>query len=307
MTHCFPSVSVIIPVKNDAVRLRLCLNALSKQTYPTDRYEVIVVDNNSTDDVAAAVAEFTDVRLFRETTPGPAAARNTGVAHAKGEVIAFTDADCIPMPEWIQEGVRALENAPIIGGHIDVTPPESRSPTFIEEYSYSTALQQQYLIEQKSFAATANVFVHRDDWETIGPFDTRLMPCEDKEFGLRAQKMHMLTAYAPSAIVAHPIQCSSFGALIHKTASYIQGQVQYWRLQGGHKTTLFAALFQDICPIESFTHGALTHTRPSACDTNYIRDNKLHIALVRLFLVGPIQFCSRLYWVTQGDRVYMTQ
>ena len=285
------------------MRLRLCLNALSKQTYPTDRYEVIVVDNNSTDDVAAAVAEFTDVRLFRETTPGPAAARNTGVAHAKGEVIAFTDADCIPMPEWIQEGVRALEHAPIIGGRIDIIPPESCSSAFIARYSYSTALQQQYLIEQKSFAATANVFVRRETWETIGPFDTRLVTCEDKEFGLRAQKMHMLTAYAPLAIVAHPIQCSSFGALIRKTASYIQGQVQYWRLQGGHKTALCAALFQDICPIESFTHGALTHTRSHTCGTNLIHYNRLHIALIRLFLVGPIRFCSRLYFVVRTQHI----
>src|ERR1041384_5139232 len=93
-------VSVIVPVWNDAERLGHCLHALEKQTYPAESYEVIVVDNGSTDSVACLVAAYGRARLVSEQRPGSYAARNTGLNLARGQVIAFTDADCLPAPDW---------------------------------------------------------------------------------------------------------------------------------------------------------------------------------------------------------------
>ncbi len=94
-----PFVSVIIPVYNDAGRLRICLAALHKQTYDSDRYEIIVIDNGS--DPSPVMdnlkVEFDNVVYDQELTPGSYAARNKGITIAKGDVIAFTDADCIPV------------------------------------------------------------------------------------------------------------------------------------------------------------------------------------------------------------------
>lgn len=85
-----------IPHLNDLPRLRACLAALERQTYPTDRYEVLVVDNGSDGEVAAAVAAFPHAVLAREERRSSYAARNRGLSLARGAIIAFTDSDCIP-------------------------------------------------------------------------------------------------------------------------------------------------------------------------------------------------------------------
>src|SRR4051794_296822 len=90
-----PFVSIIIPVYNDGERLRTCLTALSKQTYPAERFEVLVIDNGSKVSPGPIVADFPFAKLSIETRPGSYCARNNGLALAKGEMFAFTDADCV--------------------------------------------------------------------------------------------------------------------------------------------------------------------------------------------------------------------
>ena len=101
-------VSVIIPVYNDAERLKLCLDALARQTYPGDRYEVIVVDNGSQQDPELVTSRYEQVTLAHEACRGSYAARNTGLALARGDVLAFTNSDCIPAADWIEHGVARL-------------------------------------------------------------------------------------------------------------------------------------------------------------------------------------------------------
>ena len=118
-----PLVSVIVPVFDDAERLASCLSALQAQTYPTDRYEVVVVDNGSREDLGAVVAGFQGFGFVREDRVGSYAARNKGIEASKGEVLAFTDADCLPDPGWIEAGVRALAGRPewrAVGGPIEM-------------------------------------------------------------------------------------------------------------------------------------------------------------------------------------------
>jgi len=97
-----PFVSVIIPVYNDPERLKTCLQALEEQTYPQSSYEVIVVDNGSDESIEPIVTEFNQAKAGYEPHPGSYAARNKGLSLARGEVIAFTDADCIPALDWIE-------------------------------------------------------------------------------------------------------------------------------------------------------------------------------------------------------------
>ena len=103
-------VSVIVPVFNNGDRLAKCLKALYVQTYPYADYEVIVVDNNSTERIDSVCEQFPNVRYETESEQGSYAARNRGLSIAKGEVIAFTDSNCIPDAEWIAAGVRALSD-----------------------------------------------------------------------------------------------------------------------------------------------------------------------------------------------------
>jgi putative phosphoesterase len=93
------TVSVVIPVKNDALLLAQCLDALARQTV-TPR-EIVVVDNGSTDD-SVEVAQAAGARVIRETTPGIPAASSAGYDAALGDIIARLDADCVPPPDWVQ-------------------------------------------------------------------------------------------------------------------------------------------------------------------------------------------------------------
>jgi len=97
--------SVIIPVYNDVKRLEICLKTLEAQTYNKDRYEVIVIDNGFNENIESAAAKYRHVKLLKESRPGAEAARNTGIAAAAGEVLAFTDSDCVPAEDWLEKGV----------------------------------------------------------------------------------------------------------------------------------------------------------------------------------------------------------
>jgi cellulose synthase/poly-beta-1,6-N-acetylglucosamine synthase-like glycosyltransferase len=96
-----PEISVIVPVFNAERYLERCITALLEQDFPTERYEVILVDNNSTDSSATIARRHERVRLLREPDQGAYAARNTGIRAAKGDIIAFTDPDCVPARGWL--------------------------------------------------------------------------------------------------------------------------------------------------------------------------------------------------------------
>ena len=104
-----PFVSVVVPMYNSEETIENCINSLLNLDYPKDRYEIIVVDDHSTDNSAKIVSDFkyihSNVRLTKQAKnkKGPAAARNLGIAHAKGELIASTDADEIMFPDWLNE------------------------------------------------------------------------------------------------------------------------------------------------------------------------------------------------------------
>ncbi|HEX4490320.1 MAG TPA: glycosyltransferase [Acidimicrobiia bacterium] len=108
-----PEISVVIPTFCRANRLRRLVAALEQQTLARDRFEVVVVDNASTDDTPRALRELVarsplTLRTLVETTPGPAATRNAGWKAARGEVIAFVDDDCVPDPDWLSSGLDAM-------------------------------------------------------------------------------------------------------------------------------------------------------------------------------------------------------
>ena len=95
-----PWVSIIVPSYNGAKRLACCLAALDGQkvTFP---FEIIVVLDGSTDNSADVIRQFPGVRMIGQANAGPAAARNRGVQMARGDLIAFTDDDCVPVETWL--------------------------------------------------------------------------------------------------------------------------------------------------------------------------------------------------------------
>src|ERR1700752_3451756 len=110
-----PFVSIVMPVFSGKEYLTSCLTALTKQTYPQDLYEVVIVDNEPKSNLQSLLSGMPGVKLLSEDFPSSYAARNRGIQGSKGQVIAFTDVDCIPFPDWLTKGVQALYAEPGLG------------------------------------------------------------------------------------------------------------------------------------------------------------------------------------------------
>lgn len=175
--------------------------ALRAQTV-TER-QIVVVDDGSRDATAraAAAANVEVVRLERSV--GAYAARNAGLERATAPVVAVTDADCRPAPDWLAQGLAALEagGADLVGGRIDMA--LSPEPTLAEVLDVAWGLDQRRCVEDWGFAATANLLVRRRVLDAIGPFNPRLRSGGDDEFSKRAVAAGFRLAYAPEAAVAH--------------------------------------------------------------------------------------------------------
>jgi len=101
--HDLPRVSVIVPVKNGAQKIGGLLDSLMQVDYDREMLEIVVVDGNSSDNTREIVLRYPTVRLLTEERPGLNAARNTGIRNSTGEVIAFTDSDCIVSKDWVKK------------------------------------------------------------------------------------------------------------------------------------------------------------------------------------------------------------
>jgi glycosyltransferase involved in cell wall biosynthesis len=202
-----PFISVVIPVYNDCHRLNLCLAALSQQTYPQELFEVIIVDNGSKEEVDNVVNVFPFARLARELHPGSYAARNRGLSEARGEVIAFTDADCIPAEGWLENGWNALQSVPdcgLVGGRVEIFFSDPRHPSASEVYDSLTAFTQKTNIEQHQFSVTANLLTRRDVFANVGVFDQDLKSQGDLVWGRRTHKAGYRAVFSEEAFVRHP-------------------------------------------------------------------------------------------------------
>ncbi len=180
-----PFVSVIIPVCNDANRLSNCLSALEKQTYPYQSFEVVVVDNASSEDNRPVFEEDNHVKLLCEYRPGSYAARNLGIQHSKSEVLVFTDSDCVPASDWIEKGVTQLintVNCGIIGGRIEFFYRDHSNPTVVEIYDSIKFMQQERCIEKGKFSVTANMFTFKSIFDKVGLFNASMKSGGDVEW-----------------------------------------------------------------------------------------------------------------------------
>ena len=197
-----PRVSVVIPALNEARRINACLDAIAAQE-AAPPFEIIVVDNGSRDPTPDLVrSHASGARVAVERTRGPYAARNTGIAAALGEIVAFTDADCLPQARWLAEGVAAIDaGADLAGGRIAQM--ASDHPTVWERYDRAMYLDQERYIRGQGFAATANLFVRADVFRDVGGFVPRLTASGDLELCKRATRAGYRLVYAAGAVVRH--------------------------------------------------------------------------------------------------------
>lgn len=219
-------VSIIIPVFNDEERLEICLERLEHQTYPRQLYEVIVVDNGSEQDIESLVKKFSQANYTYELKPGSYAARNQGVLVAKGDIFGFTDSDCIPNLDWIEQGVEQLTstlNCGLVAGRIDLFVQNKEKPTPVELFEkIELNFLQAEKLAKDHFGMTANIFTFKHVIENIGNFDSTLKSGGDREWGQRVYAAGYQQVYADNACVAHPAR-KSFSQLRKRIARLVGG------------------------------------------------------------------------------------
>ncbi len=225
------AASVVVPHYNDPAGLDLCLTALEAQSFPRESFEIIVADNASPCGIEAVRAVVRDRAMLVEVPEqGAGPTRNGGAAVAHGEMLAFTDSDCVPAPGWLDAGLRALEKADIVGGKMTVLVDRSRKLTPAEAFELVFAFNNRLYVEQKHFSVTANLFVRNADFKRVGGF--RIGVSEDQEWCLRARAMGLGITYAEDAEVGHPAR-TSWADLIRKWRRLVSEQYQItseWKL-----------------------------------------------------------------------------
>jgi len=203
------SVSVIIPTYNRAADLRHCLEALAAQTLSPDRYEVLVIDDGSSDETPAVVAEAQltachDLRSFVQPNRGPGAARNQGIRHASGEVIAFTDDDCRPDRDWLEALLTALPADPRIAGIGGRT--VRLRDTLVSRYIDAIGMLH-HPRKQGSvlWLVTANALYRRSSLSEVGGFEEQFgwPGGEDVELSARIRAKEYSLTTTEKAIVHH--------------------------------------------------------------------------------------------------------
>lgn len=202
-----PQVSIIIPHYRDLRGLDLCLRALGRQTYPMDVVEIVVADNNSPEGEAAVADVIAGrARLVVVTEKGAGPARNGAVAAARGALLAFTDSDCVPEPQWLAEGLAGLKDYDFVGGHVRVLLENPPKMSAVEAFERVFAFDFKTYIQKKGFTGSGNMFCPRALFETVGGFRNGMS--EDVDFSHRARDAGYRLGFAPRAVVGHPARRS---------------------------------------------------------------------------------------------------
>jgi GT2 family glycosyltransferase len=203
-----PSFSVVVPSRSRSEQLSTCIRKLEGLDYPTDRYEVIVVDDGSEHEPQIEPTSPMRFRLIRQRHRGPAAARNLGAAHAEGEYLAFVDDDCEPDRGWLAAFAARFATAPekALGGRtINGLPENSCSAASQLLVSYLQAYYQNGDTSQPGFFASNNLALPAELFRELGGFSTRFRRAagEDRELCARMLDRGLRLEYVPDAVVRH--------------------------------------------------------------------------------------------------------
>ncbi len=222
-------ISVIIPVYNDSENLYNCLDALSRQTLDESMYEIVVIDNGSTDDISEVVRGYPRINYCHEYKEGSYAARNKGILNSKGDILAFTDSDCIPNENWLEKGLSAVvdkNSLGLIGGKINYFAIDENKMNSVELWEILNQYDQAECINNMKFALTANLFTRRSVMDEVGLFNSNLKSAGDYEWGNRVYEKRLNLYYDDEIVVSHPAR---------KTLSQLSRKIR--RLVGGRFDT----------------------------------------------------------------------
>ena len=197
------TVTVIIPAHNEGNRIANLLRSIASQTISAERIQTIVVSNCSTDNTVSVAKQFAVEVLEVNNTKNPYIARNTALQRASGDIIVFTDGDCIASPEWLEEGVKTLheQGVDLVGGRITY-PIHSKSS--LQEICYAiNDVNHENAIRHSKVAFMGNLFVKKEVFDTVQIPEMNVSG-GDTYFTFMATSAGFKIAYSHKASVEHP-------------------------------------------------------------------------------------------------------
>jgi glycosyltransferase involved in cell wall biosynthesis len=203
MERTRPAISVVVPAFQAETTIGQCIHSLREQTLSPEEYEILVVDDGSTDRTAREAQRAGAQVLRLPRNAGPAAARNAGIGRACGDIVVFTDADCEPRPDFVASLTEALRD-PAVGGAKGVYLSNQRALTarFVQleyEERYCHTARQASI----DFVDTYACCFRRADLLRAGGFDPRLRICEDQEMSFRLARSGVRMVFVPGARAVH--------------------------------------------------------------------------------------------------------
>jgi glycosyltransferase involved in cell wall biosynthesis len=211
MSQAIPIVSVVIPTRNRKDILRDAIESLFIQSYPNDRYEIIVIDNDSDDGTDEMVASLLvhapcELKYIRKKDEGPGTSRNTGIQLARGSIIAFTDDDCVVDPYWLKNGISKIGNGVGLVQGKTLPNPRQEMKVFIRTMRIE---------HEDGLYQTCNMFYRKDILESVGGFSPEFIGldrfgkprwgCEDIDLAWKVKKKGWKSVFADDAIVYHHV------------------------------------------------------------------------------------------------------
>jgi glycosyltransferase involved in cell wall biosynthesis len=236
-----PRISVAVSTYQRAAMLPRLFDALTRQTLPTEDFEVVIVDNGSTHetvDIIRKLAPSSGLRLHVlriEANRGPTPARNLAWREARAEIVAFTDDDCAPAPGWLEHGLRAAtaNNVVVVGR----TLPDPDLP--IGPFSRTIR------VNDVNWLPTCNVFYRRSDLGAVGGFDESFLQVggEDTDLAFRVRdECGREFAFAHDALVYHDVRPSRFVDAAKESFRWT-GAPRFFRLHPDGRARLHRGIF----------------------------------------------------------------
>lgn len=261
--------SVVVPTYKRPDLLAQCLQALLAQDFAPSEYEIIIVDDAACEQTQQQILRCAEqarqyghtVRYLPMNTPhqhGPAAARNKGWRAAVGQVIAFTDDDCLPDPGWLKAGVSHLEHSAFVGATGRIIVPLTNAPT---DYEYNAAHLEHSLF------VTANCFYCAETLQAVGGFDERFTAAwrEDTDLFFTLRTRNALLTTAPDALVVHPIRPARWGVSLQQQRKSMFNALLYKKHPHLYRQEVQATppwhYYGMIVALSAFLTGLLTNSR----------------------------------------------
>lgn len=197
-------ISIVVPALNSEKTIEKCIISLLNQDFDSIKYEIIAVDNDSSDNTYNILKKYKKkITILKERKKGPGKARNKGILKSKGSIVVFIDSDCVAEKEWLKNLYLRFKdkNIIIVGGEVKALDKKGIIQKYCDKHFHS---QKEYIKSNSPFCATANCAIRKNEIIKNNMFDDTLYPCEDLDLCNKILKGNNKSIiYEKNAIVKH--------------------------------------------------------------------------------------------------------